>query len=340
MRYGPAPAGLPAWAARRVGGPPPPVARGGALKAAGPTTDAKTMRLVLLASCVLLALGALAGREYAADVMRGYAMRVSERGDPDAAHAWLDRAAWLGGETEGNRWIRGDVLLAQGDSAAALAAYDSVLDDPDDPDEWRGAWATRARLALAMDADTTGMAADLDTALRTCRTPYTRITRAFYRTRAGQHERALDEFNEAEKLVRTPDRTDAQLYVERGRTHARLDRADEAAADFAAAVRLAPGWGYAHVARGLFHMRREEFAEAHTSWAALADLHPDGLIDQQSAAGSAYCLGDAAGVRFYLDRFVAAGGDLGEIHEPTRAVYDGADPAEGACDGLFDGEDG
>ena len=293
------------------------------------------MKVLLTVLGAALLVGALALRELAAEVHRGLAMEATAMGDPAAAHDWLDRAAWLDGETEGHRWIRGDAFLAQGDSAAALAAYDSVLDDPQDPDGWRGAWLQRARLALDLGADTTGMAADLDQGLRVCRTPYTRITRAFYRTRAGQHQRALDEFNEAEKLIGTPGRSDAQLYVERGRTHARLGLDAKAAADLATAIRLAPDWGYAHLTRSRYHASRDEWTQADQSSRALADLLPESPYDQRSAAGGAYCAGDADGVRLYIDRFLAVGGDIGDVYEDVRAAYESGTLEGGACDGLF-----
>ena len=294
------------------------------------------MRVLLLVSGLALVVGALAARGFAADVGRGLAIRLTEKGDPEAAHVWLDRVGWIDGETEGHRWIRGDAFLAQGDPAAALAAYDSVLDDPEDPNGWGGAWTQRADLALTLGADTTGMAADLDQGLRVCRTPYTRITRAFYRTHAGQHQRALDEFNEAEKLIGTPDRTDAQMYVERGRTHARLGHDAEAAADLATAVRLGPDWGYAHRTRSRYHASREEWTQADESSRALADLFPESPLDQRGAAGGAYCAGDADGVRLYIDRFLAVGGDIDDVYEGVRAVYEGGTLKGGACDGLFD----
>ena len=268
--------------------------------------------------------GALAAHEYGADLSLAVALHLTETGDPAAARDWVDRAEWFGG-SDGHRWLRGDALLALGDSAAALAAYDSALDGTEDPDGWGGAWTQRADLALSLGADTTGMAADLDRGLRTCHTAYTRSTRALYRSRAGELERALEEIDHAIAL----DSALANSHYVRAQILSALDR-EGAGPAYERAVHYAPGAADIHRERLLYHGRRGEWSAMDGSARALVRLLPDDLTSHLDATLAAYCLRDADRARHHLSEAVRLGYDLDES-ATLRAFYDGEHAVGAEC---------
>ena len=200
--------------------------------------------LLTLSAAAAVLLGAVWARGEASTYLVGAGYLALQDGRPDDALRWLDRAVWLDGPSVDIASVRAPALLARGDSLRAMAAYQQLLRVPRPPG--------RRRQRLRPPGPRPGGRHDGPGGPP--RHDLGPVPHGLHPGHPGPLPRPRRPRRPRPRRARRgrpagpapPTGTDAQIYLERARTHDRLGQADRAAADFATAVRLAPGWGYAH----------------------------------------------------------------------------------------------
>lgn len=274
--------------------------------------------LVVAVLSTALAGAGVALQEPAQTLALALAYQASEHGDPDRALVWLDRAERIGADPAAAAGLRGTALVQRGDSAAALAAFDAAARSPG---VTSGALTARADLVLDLGADTTGLARQLDRAVRGCVAPDPYLARARYHTLAGRADRALADLDAA--LERAPDW--GLVRIRRARVLEALGRDAEARAAFVALAEDFPDVAEVQIDLARFHAVRGEWAALVGPAEALVRIDPSRLDDRLAAATVHACVGNAEGARRHLDAFVAGGGDPATVDEAVRAAAGGAD---------------
>ena len=91
----------------------------------------------------------------------------------------------------------------------------------------------------------------------------------------GKSESAMELLTSAIASNELTPEHGAKVFLHRGRIHARASRADEALADFDAALGLRPGYAEAHLARGRLHEGAGRFEAAVEDYGAAIVGDPD-----------------------------------------------------------------
>jgi tetratricopeptide (TPR) repeat protein/mono/diheme cytochrome c family protein len=166
---------------------------------------------------------------------------------------------------------RGEALLAKGDMAGALRAYDeAVAADAND---------TAAHLGRAdayrLSGDLGRALTDYDEALRLDpRSALARNNRGLIYHRQGDHDRAIADFTEAIRL----DPRLAVTYLNRGTALQSKEDFDRAIADYTEAIRLNPESAVALNNRGLALVEKEQYTRALEDFDAALRLEPKSAV--------------------------------------------------------------
>lgn len=122
--------------------------------------------------------------------------------------------------------LRGTVHLVAGSLNDAKKDFDTIIDDPN------------ARTELKVNA---------------------LIKRASYNVQSEQHQQCFEDFTAAEKL----DKSNADIYHQRGQVYILLEKMDEALNDFVQATELAPDFASSHIQKCYVDYRHAVLVQDH-----------------------------------------------------------------------------